>query len=295
MVEVASYHLSELGEGPVWDDRLNRICWIDIRNGHVHELDVNNNQLKTIQLGKLVGSIALCDDGNLLVAKEDGLVILDRYGHSVFYDGGIPPHSIGKFRFNDGKCDAAGRFWIGTMSDHEVENAGSFYLVDGWLKFEKVIEQVTIPNGMAWSKERNRFFFIDTPKSNVMSYSFDTEYGRISDPRIVFSIPESEGYPDGMTIDEEGMLWIAHWGGWQVTRWDPIKGKKLLSVNIPTSKVTSCTFGGKDLNDLYITTARTGLSERQLKDEPLAGSLFVFRNCGFKGLPTDRFITRLTF
>ncbi len=107
----------------------------------------------------------------------------------------------------------------------------------------------------------------------------------------MIKIPNEDDFPDGMTIDNDGMLWIGHWDGWQVSRWDPEKGEKLHYIPLPVANVSSCTFGGDDLEDLYITTAKKGLTEDQLQKQPLAGSLFVIRNCGFKGMPAFEFKT----
>jgi len=190
-------------------------------------------------------------------------------------------------RFNDGKCDPQGRFWAGTMSLNEEPNAGSLYAFENNI-VQKKIENVTISNGLAWSIDHKTMYYIDTPTFEVVAYKFEKKTGCISDRQVALKIPIEDGFPDGMTIDDEGMLWIAHWDGWQVTRWNPNTGKKLLCIKLPASKITSCTFGGKDLTDLFITSAYVGLSVDELKAQPLAGSLFVIRNCGFKGeLPFD--------
>jgi sugar lactone lactonase YvrE len=123
----------------------------------------------------------------------------------------------------------------------------------------------------------------------VVAYDFDISTGTISNKRIAVNIPPTEGFPDGMTIDTEGMLWIGHWDGWQVARWNPLTGEKLLSISLPAARITSCTFGGDDLRDLYITSARVGLTEQQLAEQPLAGSLFVINSCGFQGMPAVEF------
>ena len=170
---------------------------------------------------------------------------------------------------------------------NEEPNAGSLYAFENNI-VQKKIENVTISNGLAWSIDHKTMYYIDTPTFEVVAYKFEKKIGCISDRQVALKIPIEDGFPDGMTIDDEGMLWIAHWDGWQVTRWNPNTGKKLLCIKLPASKITSCTFGGKDLTDLFITSAYVGLSEDELKAQPLAGSLFMIRNCGFKGeLPFD--------
>jgi sugar lactone lactonase YvrE len=148
---------------------------------------------------------------------------------------------------------------------------------------------LSIPNGMAWSPDDRIFYHIDTPTSEVCSYDFDIKTGNISNKKAVIKIPSDEGFPDGMTIDTEGMLWIAHWNGWQISRWNPNSGEKLLSIPLPVSNVTSCSFGGDDRSDIYITSARVTLTDEQIKQQPLAGSLFVIKNSGFYGFNTFKF------
>jgi sugar lactone lactonase YvrE len=132
-------------------------------------------------------------------------------------------------------------------------------------------------------------YYIDTPTFEVVAYQFDAITGNISNKKVVIQIPKEDGYPDGMTIDTEGMLWIAHWDGWQVTRWNPFTGVKLSFIPMPVAKITSCCFGGPDLKDLFITSASKGLSEKALLEQPEAGSLFVIRNCGYQGIPAFQF------
>jgi len=235
-----------------------------------------------------VSAVALCTNGYFLAALKGGLAFINRATGKVkiLYH---PEVHLPQNRFNDGKCDPAGRFWIGTMAVAETRAAGSLYMVDRDLSHSVKIEGVTISNGMVWSSDHKTFYYIDTPTYEVVAYDYDIETGNITNRQVVVSIPEKEGYPDGMTIDNENMLWIAHWDGWQVARWNPFTGEKLLSIPLPTARITSCAFGGDDLQDLYITSASIGLTEKQLEEQPLAGSLFVVENCGFQGVETYLF------
>ena len=154
------------------------------------------------------------------------------------------------------------------------------------LKTEKKISEVTNSNGLAWSPDESIFYYIDTPTLKVRAYDYDAETGIITNPRDVIHFPEEEGFPDGMTIDEEGMLWIAHFSGAKVSRWDPNSGRKLSSISVPAKHVTSCTFGGPDLDELYITTAK--LDDTDMDEFPHAGGLFRIKT-GIKGMPAFRF------
>lgn len=276
-------HKSELGEGPFWDAKKNAICWVDILNGHIHEYVVDADSYKRYDTQKMVGCVGICKDRNFILATTKGIGFLNRFSGAITYVD-HPEKGISGNRFNDGACDPAGRFWVGSMALSEETGAGSVYMFHNGISIKK-IENTTISNGMAWNADNTLFYFIDTPKRSVVAYDYQLENGTISNGRTVIAIDEKEGFPDGMTIDSEGMLWIAHWGGWQVTRWNPETGKLLMRIKLPAAKITSCTFGGKDLKDLYVTSAKVDLTEEELKEQPQAGSLFVIRNSGYQGVP----------
>ncbi len=282
-LEVIDTEPALLGEGPVWDAHRQCICWVDILNGHIHEFTPTRNTYRQIQVNDMVGAVALRTNGHFIAALKSGLAFVNRDTGAVQMLHHPEVHLPGN-RFNDGKCDPAGRFWVGTMALSEEPGAGSLYMIEKDLSHSRKIEGVTISNGMAWSPDHKTFYYIDTPTMEVVAYDYDIRTGEIAGKRTAITIPENQGFPDGMTIDREGMLWIAHWDGWQVTRWDPGAGTQLLSLSLPVARVTSCTFGGADFQDLYITTARVGLTEEQLAQQPLAGRLFVVADCGYEGV-----------
>ncbi|MDC6403944.1 MULTISPECIES: SMP-30/gluconolactonase/LRE family protein [Maribacter] len=284
-MEIATVHphKSELGEGPFWDAHKKAICWVDILNGHLHEYVVHADAYRRYEIGKMIGCAAVCKDQNFILASTGGIGFLNRDSGLITYVD-HPEKDIQGNRFNDGACDPAGRFWVGSMALSEETGAGSVYMFENGISSKK-IENSTISNGMAWNADHTLFYFIDTPTGSVVAYDFEVKTGMISNKRVVISIDEKEGFPDGMTIDSEGMLWIAHWGGWQVTRWNPQNGELLTRIKLPVAKITSCTFGGEDLKDLYVTSAKVDLTEEELKKQPLAGSLFVIRNGGYQGVP----------
>ena len=286
--EVLLQHTCLLGEGPVWDVNTKTIIWIDLLKGIIHEFCTQDQSHRTLELGDVVGAVVLTQSGNYLAALKSGLSIVDRSTGEIHFVH-HPEQHLPSNRFNDGKCDPNGRFWVGTMSISEEPGAGSMYMLDSSMTISKKFEGVTISNGLVWSTDLKTLYYIDTPTYQVVAYDYDMMSGDISNKRIVICIPTSEGYPDGMTIDTDGMLWIAHWDGSQVARWNPFTGKKIFSILLPVDRVTSCTFGGNDLRDLYITTARVGLTEKQLSEQPLAGSLFVVKKSGFQGLSAIKF------
>ncbi|MBS1500486.1 MAG: SMP-30/gluconolactonase/LRE family protein [Bacteroidetes bacterium] len=288
LLEVVVPHRCLVGEGPVWDTRRQAICWLDIVDGEIHEYIPGQGTFRTIRVGQMIGSFAVRKNGGFIGGLKKGIGFIDREtGKTDVFAS--PEHDQPDNRFNEGKCDPEGRFWAGTMAHSFEEGKGSLYLVHKDKTITRQIPGITISNGLAWSADHQIMYYIDTPTWQVAAFRYDPASGDISDKRIAIQIPEEDGWPDGMTIDTEGMLWIAHWDGWQVTRWDPLTGEKLLTISIPAAKVSSCTFGGEQFEDLYITTARIGLTENQLKDQPLAGSLFVWRNCGYKGLAAFEF------
>lgn len=285
--EVVCDTISLLGEGPVWDDRTGTITWIDILNGRVHMLP-SNGHVRTLQVGQMIGAVALREKGGYIAAIQEGFAFIDGTNGSVTKINDPESH-LPDNRFNDGKCDEAGRFWAGTMSLHDKPGQGNLYCFDKSHQVRKVLSDVNLSNGLAWSSDSTMFYHVDSPIRQVSVFPFDLTTGAIGNQSFVFNTPEEDGYPDGMTIDSDNKLWIAHYDGWQVCRWDPATGEKLLTIKLPVSQVTCCTFGGANHEDLYITSGRQTLTEGQLKDQPLAGSLFVVRNCGFRGRPVARF------
>lgn len=280
-------HRSQLGEGPVWDARNRALCWVDITSGHIHEFRLADQSHRTLELGEMVGAVALLENGDYLAALQGGLALVHRESGArtpLCHPEAARPEN----RYNDGKCDPAGRFWVGTMALDERPGAGNLYMINRDCTTELKVKGVSISNGLAWSADRRTLFYIDSPTHQVQAFDFNLETGGLSNRRVALNIPAAEGTPDGMAIDREGMLWIAHWDGWQVARWDPETGKKLLGWRLPAARITSCTFGGDGLNDLYVTSARVGLSDEALSQQPMAGAVFVFKNCGVRGWEPDR-------
>ncbi|MBM3446014.1 MAG: SMP-30/gluconolactonase/LRE family protein [Bacteroidetes bacterium] len=280
-------NLSTLSEGPVYDEINNSILWIDIVNALIIEHDVNNQTERKIETGSMIGSFAIMEDGNFIAALQEGIAIINRTtGDKKIIAS--PEVNIPSNRFNDGKCSPDGRFWAGSMSLNETDPSGSLYSIDKDFKAEKLEGGLTISNGLCWSLNKKYFYFIDTPTLQVVRYDYTN--GNISNKKTVITIDAAkDGYPDGMTIDADGNLWIAHWGGWQVACWNPTTGEKMTAIQLPVSQVTSICFGGEDFSDMFISSARRGLTSEQLESEPLAGATFRVSHSGFRGLPFYRF------
>ncbi|PLS18505.1 SMP-30/gluconolaconase/LRE domain protein [Bacillus sp. M6-12] len=262
-----------LGEGPAWDARNQLLYWIDIKEKKVFVYNPRTGTNDTIQLDQTVGAAVPRSSGGLAVALENGFHILDLPSGTLtpIVD---PEDNLPENRFNDGKCDAAGRFWAGTMAADGNGASGALYCLDTDMNVKQVLNELGISNGIAWDKQNQTMYFIDTPTNQIAAFDFSLEKGTITNKRVVADFSEEDGFPDGMTIDEEGMLWIAHFAGYQVSRWNPQNGEKLESVTLPVANVTSCVFGGTDLDELFITTAREGLDHHALEEQPQAGGLF---------------------
>ena len=276
-----------LGEGPVWDSRSQTLYWLDILNKRIF---ANANLL--FQLDDLAGCFAVCKDGGFILAlKADNgqrfsFAGLDVDTAKLTLILAVENELSGN-RFNDGKCDPRGRFIAGTMDLAEKDATGSLYSFDG-RSIIKLLSGITVSNGMTWSADYKTFYYIDTPTREVKAFDYDIESGALANSRVAINIHESLGWPDGMTSDMQGNLWIAMWGGAQVTKWDPNTGKLLEQIPVPALNVSSCIFGGKDLNELYISSARKGLDEAALARYPLTGGVFRLQT-NVEGMPTFGF------
>lgn len=267
---------AELGEGALWDVPSALLYWVDIDLKQVHAYDPRTRADRVWRIGKMVGTVVTRAAGGLMLAVEDGLA---RYTLPTEHLEMVasPERDVPTNRFNDGKVDPAGRFWAGTMDRDGKPGKGALYRLDRDGSVHRMIEGVSISNGIVWSGDARRMYYIDTTTREAAVYDYDIATGEIANRRVAVTFPRSLGFPDGMAIDAEDNLWVAMWGSGLVTRWNPATGEMLGSLAIPASQVTSCAFGGAGLDELYVTTARTGLDAAALAKEPLAGSLFRAR------------------
>jgi sugar lactone lactonase YvrE len=264
-----------LGEGPVWGHKKQLLFWVDIEGYKLNQHDPSSGTNKSWAFNEMIGAAVPMKNGDLLLAMEKGLASYN-LKTAQLTKLRVLENSDPTIRFNDGKVGPAGNFWVGTMEKQCAPKAGNFYRVDPKLNPTLQIANTSVSNGMAWTSDKKTFYYIDSPTFEVRVFDFDGPSGTISNGRSAFHIPIDYGSPDGMSIDDEGMLWVAHWGGGCVRRWNPKTGDVLLTVEVDAPHVTSCCFGGKDLKTLYITSARSGLDENQLKEYPLSGGLFVY-------------------
>jgi len=274
-VEVVLDARADVGESPVWDAVSRTLAWVDIPGGVVHRFDPETGQDLSVAAGQPVGSVAPRAGGGLVLALRPVRLVREVELEQR------------RSRMNDGKCDSAGRFWAGTMAVDCAPGAGALYRLEQDGSAVKVLEHLTIPNGLDWSLDDRTMYFIDSGAGGVDAFAYDPGSGSIEHRRRLIDIPAEAGLPDGMTLDEQGFLWVALWGGSCVRRYAP-DGILETSVDVPAARVTSCAFGGENLDELYITSARSGLSEAELWEQPHAGALFRTRP-GVRGRPGNVF------
>ncbi len=278
---------AELGEGPTWDAVRNCLWWVNIPTGRLHSYQPESGQDTFIEVGQPLGCAAPARSGKLILGLKNGLAALHPDTVQLTWLA-HPEADLPQNRFNDGKCGPDGRFLAGTMDSNEKEASGALYSLSPKGTLKTLQTGVRISNGLTWSADHQTLYYIDTPSRVVTAFDYDLVSGEIANSRQVVTVPASFGWPDGMTSDSQGRLWVALWGGAAITVWDAEKGQLLEKINFPAKNVTSCAFGGSDLDTLYVTSARQGLDAADLTAFPASGSLFRLRT-NLVGAPTFQF------
>ncbi len=257
-----------VGECPTWDEKNKIFYHVDIRGKCFYKTDYASGRSEKFDAPQMLGCMALCEDGDLILSMEDGIYFRNQAGelalaHKLCHIKGL--------RFNDGKVGPDGCYYVGTADDN---NQGAFYrLSDGDLT--ELFDGCGCSNGLDWSGDGKRLYYCDTRKQKLEAFDFSSELHSVSNRKAVLDIPESDGGADGMTIDANGNLWIAMWGGWCVLCVEAETGWILRKIELPVEKVSSCCFAGEDMRDLIITTASVRTS---LDEQPMAGNTFVYRS-----------------
>jgi sugar lactone lactonase YvrE len=274
-----------LGEGSIWQPKENKLYWIDIEGKTLHIYDPRSKEDKVFPVGARIGTVVPAGNGSALLALQNGIYQIDtKTGKLTFLTNPLP--DTVNLRFNDGKCDPSGRFWVGTLALDSRRRGAVLYRFDRDKNIHLMLDSVSISNGIVWTADKKTMYYNDTPTLTIQAFDYDDKTGAISNRRVVVKIPKGVGAPDGMTIDSENNLWVALWGGGMVGKFNPLTGELMQKVKVPAPNVSSCAFGGKNLETLYITTARAWVKEDKLKEFPLSGGLFSVKP-GVHGVPAE--------
>jgi len=285
-VELVLDARADLGEGPRWDAARQRLLWVDIMRGRVHAFTPSTGACRNIAVGRPVGALASCRDGSLVLAVAGGFARLDldsqKFEMQAAAEADRPQN-----RMNDGACDGAGRFWAGTMALDEGPGAGALYRLDPDLTVHTMLTGVSISNGLDWSLDGRRMYYVDSPTRRIDVFDFDLATGSIANRRMFVEVPADAGIPDGLTVDAAGYVWLALWGGAALRRYAP-DGTLERVVPLPVTHPTSCAFGGAALDELYVSSARRPLTAEEKARQPQAGGVFRLRP-GVAGRPAHLF------
>jgi L-arabinonolactonase len=274
-----------LGEGPVWDVQEQAFYWLDIRGCLVRRYDWSSGRTQSWTLPEMVGSLAVRERGGLLLAMRSSISFFDP-ATGALERVAAPEAGRENMRFNDGKCDRQGRFWSGTMNDLVREPSGTLYRLDPQRGCVAQFNGLRTPNSLAWSPDGRIMYFADSRSHVIHAYPYEPATGELGAPRVFHTV-EPPAIPDGATVDAEGFVWSALYGGSRVVRIAP-DGRVDRTIELPVEQPTSCQFAGPNLDVLFITTARQRLTQEQLAQQPLAGALLA-ADVGVRGLPETRY------
>lgn len=278
-IEPAGTIRSQWGEGPIWWK--NQLYYVDIEGHRVLRFDPSDGTETSWDVGERVGTVVPREAGGLVIAGDSGFRFLDPEsgGTTAVAD---PEPDLPDNRFNDGKCSPDGRFFAGSISLVKKTGAARLYRLDPDLSVREVYGPVTNSNGIGWSPDGARCYYIDTPRREILA--FDYGDGQLRDPRRIVDTSAIDASPDGLAVDAEGRIWVAFCHGACVACYDPASGQCDRRIDLPCLETTACAFGGPDLADLYVTT---GIHKTETED--LAGRLLVIRDLGVRGLPAHAF------
>lgn len=286
--EILTSEQAELGEGPAWDAFSGLLYWVNIPAGELHIYSPASGQDIATSVGQMISCVAPRRGGGVVVGLRGGIATFNLNTFQLTWLA-QPETNLPGNRFNDGKCDPAGRLIVGTMAiDESKTDQGSLYAIEQTGKVRTLLNPVGISNGLAWSPDLKTMYYIDTPTRQVVAYQYDLLSGEIFRPRVAVKVDPQDGWPDGMTSDMEGMIWVAMWKGHKVIRYNPSNGDKLLEIPLPALNVTSCVFGGPTMDELYITSAWSQMTFDERNQYPASGDLFRVK-MEVEGMPTFAF------
>lgn len=286
-VELAYKIQAQLGEGPIWSAKTQKLLWVDILDKKLHIYDPAKNENRSLDVPLPIGTVVPYTSRQAVVALEDGVYKINlRSGQLQLLSDVEADMPVN--RLNDGKCDPAGNFWVGSMNYPQNEPTGNLYKIDTEGNTTKMLDSITISNGIVWDRRAKTMYYIDTPTGVIRAFDYNKEDASISNERVAVTIDPADGSPDGMTIDENNKLWVGLWNGNAIAQYDPKTGELLQKVPVPAHNVTAAAFGGPDLDILYITTASVDMTDEEKEKYPDAGSIFTYKP-GVKGVKADVF------
>lgn len=277
-----------LGEGPIWNVEEQALYWVDIYGCTIHRFQPETRAHEVFSIGIPIGVLAFRRGGGCVLATKYGFALWDTQTQALTFSQNPEDGQLYR-RFNDGAVDCRGRFWAATMSEQEEkhEPSGVLYRLDPDGSVHKMETGLIIPNGIGWSPDNTVMYFTDSARRIIYRYDFDQITGVITHRRTFVSTSEEQGVPDGLVVDSEGYVWSVYWGGEKVIRYTP-DGEIERVIAVPVLQPSSCAFGGKNLDELYITSAQKGLSDAQRRKYPLSGDIFRAK-ISIKGLEKFQF------
>ena len=265
-----------LGESPVWHAAEARLYWVDIDGRKIHRTDPVSGTDEAMDLAEQVGCIAPRAGSGLVAALENGCALIDEWGAAPRPFGPAVLADKPEQRFNDGRVDAAGRLWVGSLTSDKANPAATLYRLDPDGSLTEIFGRLTTSNGAAFSPDGRIFYHADTPTHAIRAYDVDAAAGTLGNGRIFHQFEFGNGRPDGAAVDAEGCYWSALWDGWRIVRFSPA-GELLQTVELPVQRPTMIAFGGPDLQTAFVTSAGKNLTDEERKTQPHAGGIFTFR------------------
>ena len=280
-IRAISEVVSDLGEGPIWTPETNSVTWTDITQNTFHTANIDTGKTESFGVPSMIGAIAHTKDGHYIAATQKGFARISLEGkysplHSFLQDD---------MRMNDGKVDPAGRFWAGSMALSFEKDRGSLYVLETDNSYQKVLDNITLSNGMGWSPDARYFYYIDSIPGVLKRFDYDLDNGKISNPKNLITFDASTGVPDGMSVSSDGKIVVALWDGGRIEIYEPT-GAKVSEIKLGVSRPTCCTFAGPNQDILIVSTASQGIDRA---DEPLAGKILAVTGTGLSGLPTQQY------
>ena len=273
-MQAVSAQRDQLGECPRWHAETQTLWWVDILKHQIHRHHPASGAHSIIQLNEEIGCFIWRRQGGLLVGLQSGLAFIDDLANPVLRPIADPEADKPWQRFNDGRCDPAGRFIAGTMNGRKDDSYGTFYQLDASLNLRQLVGKSWTCNGLAFSPDGKTLYWSDTPNRTIYRCDYDVVSGNVSNQQVFFVVPEGMGRPDGATVDSEGNYWSAQYAGGRVLCISP-QGELLRNIELPVTNPTMPCFGGPDLKTLYVTSANQKMTPEHLADHPMEGAVLA--------------------